>query len=140
MLGLVLIVALSLAPAASAKTYDDFGEPPHSAVQYEHSDVMSSLQPYVGTVDYDTVYGTGYDYGVRLYLTERGRQCIVWGCPNVLSWTTYSVMGAPEWYNERSTASVRSEIYQHAIAGKTEVHIQYHYQDLEYWEVPYRYL
>ena len=60
MLGLVLIVALSLAPAASAKTYDDFGEPPHSAVQYEHSDVASYLQPYVGTVDYDTVYGTGH--------------------------------------------------------------------------------
>ena len=86
------------------------------------------------------MYGAGTnEYGVRLYLTEQGRQCIKYGCPNVLSWITYSVMGAPEWYNERSTASVRTEIYVHAFEGRTLVHIQYHYQDLDPGEY-YRYL
>lgn len=95
MFGLVLLVILM--PVASAKTYNDFDG--HSAAQYEHSDIASYLQPYVDHVDYDTVYGTGNEYGVRLYLTEHGKQCITYGCPNVLSWITYSVMGAPEWYN-----------------------------------------
>ena len=135
-LGFVLMVLMSMTAIAEAKTYNDYAG--HSAVQYPHSDVSSSLKPYVDHVEYDTAYGRGSGYGVRLYLTSYGKNCIKYFHPGVLISVTSAVMSAPEWDDERSVASVRSEIYQHTVWGRTTIHIEYYYQDLQPWELPYR--
>ncbi len=137
-LGFVLVMLMSMTATAEAKTYNDFAG--HSAVQYYQSDMSSSISPYVERVEYDTVYGEGNGYGVRLYLTNAGRTCIALCWAGVLESVASGVMSAPEWGHERSAASVRSEIWQHAAAGRTTVHIEYYYDDLQSWELPYKYM
>lgn len=132
----LLIVAVFVAiPAVEAKTYNPFMG--HSAVQYENKDIISKLRPYVDHVEYDTVYNIGYGYGCRLYLTEAGRKAVQKGDADLLKSITFSVMGAPEWKQERTYYSVKEEIKFHSDIGKTVSGIEYYYRDLkfhEYWK------
>lgn len=135
----VLLAGIVLAATpVEAKTYYTFAG--HPAVRYEQSDIGYPLMKYVEKIEYDLKYDTGWNkYGVRLYLTPLGRETIKGG--NQYSYITNQVtnfiMTRPEWYQERSYLSVSTEILYHAQWGKQIVHIQYHYQDLEFWEVPF---
>lgn len=137
---ILLIVAITLLamPAVEAKTYNDFAG--HSAVQYYQSDMGFPLNRYVERVEYDTIYNPGPNrYGVRLYLTPLGKSMIATSNQYgyVTSMATNYIMTRPEWYCERTYLSVSTEILYHAQWGKQIVHIQYHYQDLEFWEWPF---
>ena len=131
---LLVVLLCVMVPPAVAKTYYTFDG--HAAVRYDHGDISPALQPYVDYVEYDLICAPGS--GVRLYLTSYGKNSIKYSKPGVLESVAYSVMSAPEWNDQRSTASIKSEIYQHALWGRTIVHIEYYYQDLQWWEVPYK--
>ena len=135
----LLIAALcAAAMPASAKTYYTFDG--HQAVRYNNNEIVSVLQPYVSHVEYDLKYNVGSGCGVRLYYTEEGRKCIVAGNQYLLNRMTNAVMTAPEWKHQRSYISVWTEIKMHAESGRSEVHIEYNYVDLKWWELPYRYI
>ncbi|MDD3190283.1 MAG: hypothetical protein PHI66_01160 [Candidatus Pacebacteria bacterium] len=120
--------------SAEAKIYYQFAG--HDAVRYEHSDISPSLQPYIDHVEYDLASAPGV--GARLYFTSYGKNCIRYLRPGVLDAVTNAVMSAPEWSDDRSVASVRCEIYQHATwPNRMVVDIEYYYRDLKSWEVPY---
>jgi hypothetical protein len=134
----LLIVASFAIMPVEAKTYNDFGG--HSAVQYYQSDMGFPLNRYVERIEYDTVYDTGSNrYGVRLYLTSLGKSMIATSNQYgyVTSMVTNYIGSQPEWHQDRSWISVSTEILYHAQWGKQIVHIQYHYQDLEFWEWPF---
>jgi hypothetical protein len=134
----LLIIALLAMPLVEAKTYNDFGG--HSAVQYYKDDLGFPLNRYVERIEYDTIYNTGLNrYGVRLYLTPLGKSMIATSNQYgyVASMVTNYIGSQPEWHKDRSWISVSTEILYHAQWGKQIVHIQYHYQDLEFWEKPF---
>jgi len=133
----LILLCVMIAPV-SAKTYYTFAG--HDAVRYEHSDISPVLQPYVDHVEYDLKYNIGSGCGVRLYYTEEGRKNIAAGNHDLLNRMTYAVMSAPEWKQQRSYISVWTEIWMHAKWDRTEVHIEYNYVDLKWWEQPYRYI
>lgn len=138
MLGFVLIALTAVTATAEAKTYYQFYG--HDAVRYNNNEIASVLQPYVDCVEYDLKYDIGSGCGVRLHYTEEGRQSIAAGNQYLLNHMTNAVMTAPEWKHQRSYISVWTEIYMHARWGKPEVHIEYNYVDLQWWEQPYRYI
>jgi len=133
----LLLLCVMITPV-SAKTYYTFAG--HPAVRYEHSDIAPVLQPYVDCVEYDLKYNMGSGCGVRFYYTEEGRKNIAAGNRLLLSRMTNAVMGAPEWKQQRSYLSVWTEIWMHAKWERSEVHIEYNYVDLQWWEEPYRYI
>jgi len=132
------VATLLLTPAASAKTYYQFYG--HDAVRYNNNEIAPALRPYVDHVEYDLKYNLGSGCGVRLYYTEEGRRSIAAGDNELLSRMTNAVMAAPERKHQRSYASVGTEILMHAEWGRSEVHIEYNYVDLQWWEQPYRYM
>jgi len=134
----ILLVGIALAamPAEAKYWTTKYG---HPVIVYEAKDIPSNLKSYVAGLEYDMAYYPGYDYGARLYFTSYGKNCARYLCPGVVESMTNFVMSAPEWFNERSVASVRSEIYQHGLwPGKMVVDIQYFCSDLESWEQPYK--
>jgi len=135
----ILLAGIVLAAVpAEAKTYYTFAG--HLAVRYGQSDIGYPLMRYIEKVEYDLKYDTGGNrYGARLYLTPLGKEMISSGnqYSYVTSQVTNYVMTRPEWYRERPYISVATEILYHAQWGKQLVHIQYHCQDLEFWEKPF---
>ena len=141
----IVVVAILLTIAlcattmpAAAKTYYQFHG--HDAVRYNNNEIASVLQSYVDCVEYDLKYNIGSGCGVRLHYTEEGRKSIAAGNQYLLNRITNEVMTAPEWKQQRSYISAWTEIYMHAKWGRPEVHIEYNYVDLKWWEQPYRYI
>lgn len=122
----------------SAKTYFEFYG--HDAVRYNNDEITSSLRPYVNCVEYDLKYNLGSGCGVRLYWTEAGKNKIKNGDTQLADQMTNAVMSAPEWKQQRSYTSVWTEIWMHSEWDRSEVHIEYNYIDLQWWEMPYRYM
>jgi len=98
---MVILFCATITPAA-AKTYYTFDG--HAAVRYDHSDISPALQPYVDYVEYDLVCSPGA--GVRLYLTDYGKNSIRYSHPGVVESVAYSVMSAPEWNRNLSACSM----------------------------------
>ena len=141
--GILLIMAITIdlvatVASAEAKTYYTFDG--HNAVRYNNNELVSVLRPYVDHVEYDLKYNVGSGCGVRFYYTEEGRKNIAAGNQYLLNRMTNAVMTAPEWKHQRSYISVWTEIWMHAKWNRSEVHIEYNYADLKWWEQPYRYI
>ena len=112
----------------------------HTVIVYEPKDIPDDLKPYIAGLEYDSIYYPGYDYGARLYFTNKGKSTMasLTGVL-VLQKVTNFIMRNLEWFPDRGYFSVSSEIQQHAIwPYRMQVDIQYYCSDLEWWEQPYK--
>ena len=133
-LGFVLMAMVAMATPVSAKTYYTTSSG-HAAVRYEHSDISSSMRPFVDHIEYDLVCAQGV--GARLYFTNWGKKAVVL-YPSLAESIAYNVIHAPEWTGDRSLRSVKYEIIQHGIwPNRMIVDIEYYYRDLKPWETSY---
>lgn len=133
-LAIILIVttlAIVVTPVAAKLYYYRWG---HWNLRYEHHDIPSHLRPYVEAVEYDLNYAKGKRYGVRLYLTWRGRILCSWTQPGgyyIAIMIARYVQTRPEWKGDRSLTSVYKEIRYHApMFWDPGINIEYYYDDL----------
>lgn len=113
-------------------------------MRYEWWEIPASVSSYIDHVEYDTVYDVGRGNGARLYLRPAGRDLINSKSSGsyILSLVTDYVTSRSEWRSDRSYVSIATEIAVHCEAAKIypskvyPTHIEYFYNDLQWWEKP----
>lgn len=134
---LVLTLAMVAATSVAVEAKYMFQAYGHDVVRYTYKDISPSYRPYISYIDYD-VTSVPYN-GVRFHFTPKGKTAIARSLGLAESMAR-NVIAAPEWTGDRSLKSVKWEIYQHAVwPDKMVVDIEYHYRDLQSWEVPYKF-